>query len=261
MSTNLDFKELFDQTSLAFAEILDQHDFGPRLVESGRITYVGRGCVRVNGLPHVRSEELIQFPNHILGLALNLDVDQVDVVLLDEGDQLAAGDEVRRTHRLLDIPVGESLIGRVIDPVGRPLDGHGPVSPVERRPYEREPAAITDRAPVTVPLQSGLKVIDSLIPIGRGQRELILGDRQTGKTAIALDTIINQRDKDVICIYCAIGQRNTAVAKVIDDLRRHGALEYSPSSLPRVILRLLYTCGSYAATTLGEYFWTRGKMF
>ncbi|MCA9040125.1 MAG: alternate F1F0 ATPase, F1 subunit alpha [Planctomycetaceae bacterium] len=260
MTTNLDLKLLLDQTSSAFDDMLDRHDFRPRLIETGRVTYVGRGNVRVNGLPHVRSEELLQFPNHVLGLALNLDADEVDVVLLDESEQLTAGDEVRRTHRLLDIPVGESLLGRVIDPVGRPLDGHGLVSPVERRPYERKPAAITERSPVTVPLQTGLKVIDALIPIGRGQRELILGDRQTGKTAIAIDTIINQRDKEVICIYCAIGQRNTAVAKVIDDLRRHGALEYSivvvaESDSPPG----LQFVAPYAATTLGEYFMDQGK--
>ena len=260
MTTNLDLKSLLAQTSSAFDGVLNQHDFRPRLIETGKVTYVGRGSVRVNGLPNVRSEELLQFPNHVLGLALNLDVDGVDVVLLNDSAQLAAGDEVRRTHRLLDIPVGESLIGRVIDPVGRPLDGHGPVSPVERRPYEREPAAITDRSPVTVPLQTGLKVIDALIPIGRGQRELILGDRQTGKTAIAIDTIINQRDKDVICIYCGIGQRNSAVVKVIDDLRRHGSLDYtavviaesdSPPGLQFV--------APYAATTLGEYFMDQGQ--
>tara|TARA_R110002095_G_scaffold189535_1_gene167061 strand:+ start:297 stop:1823 length:1527 start_codon:yes stop_codon:yes gene_type:complete len=260
MDINPSIKALLDQTFNSFENVLTQHDFTPRLIETGTVTYVGRGNAHVNGLPNVQSEELLQFPNHVLGLALNLDVDEVGVVLLDHSDQLAAGDEVRRTHRLLDIPVGESLIGRVIDPVGRPLDGHGPVSAAERRPYEREAAAITNRAPVTVPLQTGQKVIDALIPIGRGQRELILGDRQTGKTAIAIDTIINQRNKNVICIYCAIGQRNTAVAKVIDDLRKHSALEYTAvvvaeSDAPPG----LQFVAPYAATTLGEYFMDQGQ--
>ena len=156
--------------------------------------------------------------------------------------------------------MGDSLIGRVVDPVGRPLDGHGPVQATERRPYEREPARITDRLPVTVPLQTGLKVIDALIPMGRGQRELILGDRQTGKTAIAIDTMINQHDKDVVCIYCAIGQRNTAVAKVIDDLRTRGALDYctvvvAESDSPPGVQFV----APYAATTIGEYFMDQGR--
>nr|WP_299463044.1 alternate F1F0 ATPase, F1 subunit alpha [uncultured Gimesia sp.] len=260
MDINPSIKTLLDQTFDSFDNVLTQHDFNPRLIETGKVTYVGRGNARVNGLPNVQSEELLQFPNHVLGLALNLDADEVGVVLLDHSDQLTVGDEVRRTHRLLDIPVGESLIGRVIDPVGRPLDGHGPVSAAERRPYEREAASITNRSPVTVPLQTGQKVIDALIPIGRGQRELILGDRQTGKTAIAIDTILNQRNQNMICIYCAIGQRNTAVAKVIDDLRKHGALEYTAvvvaeSDAPPG----LQFVAPYAATTLGEYFMDQGR--
>ena len=260
MNQSPDIKSLIDTTFDQFSGVLSQHDFAPRLIEIGKITYVGRSHARISGLPNVQSEELLHFPHHILGLALNLDEHEVGVVLLDHGEQLTAGDEVRRTHRLLDVPVGESLIGRVIDPVGRPLDGHGPLTAAERRPYERDPAAIIDRAPVTVPLQTGLKVIDALIPIGRGQRELILGDRQTGKTAIAIDTILNQKNKDVICIYCAIGQRNTAVAKVIDDLRTQGALEYTTvvvgeSDAPPG----LQFVAPYAATTLGEYFMDQGQ--
>ena len=260
MTIEPSIKALLDQTFGSFDKVLTQHDFNPHLIEIGEVTYVGRGIARVNGLPNLQSEELLQFPNHVLGLAFNLDVDEVGVVLLDHSDQLTAGDEVRRTHRLLDIPVGESLIGRVIDPVGRPLDGHGPISAAERRPYEREPASIMERSPVTVPLQTGQKIIDALIPIGRGQRELILGDRQTGKTAIAIDTILNQRNKNVVCIYCAIGQRNTAVAKVIDDLRKYGALEYTAvvvaeSDAPPG----LQFVAPYAATTLGEYFMDQGQ--
>ncbi|WP_417387463.1 alternate F1F0 ATPase, F1 subunit alpha [Gimesia sp.] len=260
MNDRPDIHSLIDNTFNHFGNVLNQHEFTPRLIEVGKVTYVGRSHARISGLPNVQSEELLQFPHHILGLALNLDEHEVGVVLLDHGEQLTAGDEVRRTHRLLDVPVGESLIGRVIDPVGRPLDGHGPITAAERRPYERDPAPIINRAPVTVPLQTGLKVIDALIPIGRGQRELILGDRQTGKTAIAIDTILNQKNKDVICIYCAIGQRNTAVAKVIDDLRNQGALEYTTvvvgeSDAPPG----LQFVAPYAATTLGEYFMDRGQ--
>lgn len=244
---------LFDPVMAAHAD-----DLTPR--ETGTVTSVGRGIARVSGLPDVQSEELLRFPGHRLGLAFNLDADEIGVILLDASDALQAGDEVRRTTRVLDVPVGDELIGRVVDPVGRPLDGHGPVRSIERRPCEREAPGIMDRLPVTVPLQTGLKVIDALIPIGRGQRELILGDRQTGKTAVALDTILNQHDQNVLCIYCAIGQRNTAVAKVIADLRDRGALDYSlvlvgeddaPPGLQFI--------APYAATTIGEYFMQQGR--
>jgi len=260
MTSKININQIVESTFNLFDEVLTKHDFRPRPVEIGKITFVGRGIARVDGLPSVQSEELLQFPHNVLGLAFNLDPNEVGVVLLDESDRLEAGAEVRRTGRLLDVPVGESLIGRVMDPVGRPLDGHGPVRATERRTYERDAAAITDRLPVTVPLQTGLKVVDAMIPIGRGQRELILGDRQTGKTAIALDTIINQRDQNVICIYCAIGQRNSAVAKVIDDLRRRGAMDYSvvvvaESDLPPG----LQFVAPYAATTIGEYFMDQGR--
>ncbi len=253
-------QKTLDTTFRLFDDVLEKHDFSPTPIEVGAVSMVGRSIARVTGLPNVQSEELLLFPNRVLGLAFNLDPDEVGVVLLDEKEHLRVNDEVRRTGRLLDVPVGESLIGRVIDPIGRPMDGHGPVRADERRPYEREAAAITDRLPVTVPLQTGLKVIDALIPVGRGQRELILGDRQTGKTSIAIDTIINQHDKNMICIYCAIGQRNTSVAEVFDDLKRHGAIDYtvvvvaesdSPPGLQLV--------APYAATTIGEYFMDRGQ--
>ena len=229
-------------------------------VEIGTVTFVGRGVVRVRGLPSVQSEELVRFHNHRLGLAFNLDPEQVGIVMLDESEHLHAGDEVRRTNRVLDIPVGDDLLGRVIDPVVRPLDGQGPVRAATRRPCERDAPSIMDRLPVTVPLQTGVKVLDALIPIGRGQRELILGDRQTGKTAIAIDTILNQHDQDVICIYCAIGQRNTAVAKVIDELRKRDSLRYcvvvvadgdSPPGTQFI--------APFAATTVGEHFMEQGR--
>ncbi len=245
--------DLFDQVAAGHVDELTP-------LEIGTVTYVGRGIAQIVGVPEVQSEELLRFSGRRLGMAFNLDSDEIGVILLDESDELQAGDEVRRTGRVLDVPVGDELIGRVVDPVGRPLDGHGPVRALERRPCEQDSPAIMDRLPVNVPLQTGLKVVDALIPIGRGQRELILGDRQTGKTAIAIDTILNQHDKDVICIYCAIGQRNTAVAKIIADLRERGAMDYcvvvvgeddAPPGLQLI--------APYAATTIGEYFMEQGR--
>src|SRR5580704_3288060 len=206
-------QSVFDR---AFAGISQAREaFTPQLTphEVGTITNVSTGIATVSGLPGVGFEELLEFPGGILGIAFNVDEDEIGVVLLGEYWQLHAGDEVQRTGRVMDVAVGDGLLGRVIDPLGRPLDGGGPVATNERLPIERPAPPIMDRAPVTVPLQTGLKVIDALLPIGRGQRELILGDRQTGKTAIALDTIVNQRGNNVLCVYCAIGQRASAVAK------------------------------------------------
>jgi len=228
--------------------------------EVGRVVFVGHGTARVEGLPGVRSQELVQFPGDQLGMAFNLDPQELGVILLDKCAGLYAGAEVRRTQRVLDVPVGDALLGRVVDGVGRPIDGFGPIHSACRLPVERPAPAIMDRAPVTVPLQTGLKVVDALIPVGRGQRELILGDRQTGKTAIALDTIINQHDKDVLCIYCAIGQRSSSVARVIDDLRQHHALDYS------VVVATTedHPAGEqfvapYAAMSIAEHFMQHGR--
>lgn len=255
-----EMNSVLNETFAALDSLQSSHPFELKLTETGQVTSVGRGVARVNGLKDARSEELLRFPGNQLGMAFNLDANEIGVILLDQNDSLAAGDEVRRTHRVLDVPVGNSLIGRVVDPVGRALDGLGPVQTQQRRPCEQDAAPIMNRDPVTVPLQTGIKVIDALIPIGRGQRELIVGDRQTGKTAIAIDTILNQTDKDVICIYCAIGQRNTAIAKTIADLRERGALEYSVvvvaegDSSPG-----MQFVAPYAATTIGEYFMEQGK--
>ena len=202
--------------------MLDTHRPGLRTQEVGRVRSLGNGIALVAGLPGVRAEELIRFPGGLQGVAFNVDPTEVGVILLGETGDLKAGAEARRTGRVLDVPVGEALLGRVVDALGRPLDNLGPIRTLERRPVEREAPPIMARAPVTVPLQTGLKVVDALVPIGRGQRELILGDRQTGKTAIVLDTLINQRDTGVICVYCAIGQRDSAVAKLIADLREPG---------------------------------------
>ncbi|MFW6123316.1 MAG: alternate F1F0 ATPase, F1 subunit alpha [Thermodesulfobacteriota bacterium] len=231
-----------------------------RVQEVGEVTFVTQGIARARGLRGVQSEELVRFPGNRLGQVFNLDPEEVGIILLDASEDLQAGSEVRPTGRVLDVPVSRGILGRVVDPMGRPLDDKGPIRAVERRPVEREAPGIMDRAPVTVPLQTGLKVVDALIPIGRGQRELILGDRQTGKTAIALDTIINQKDKDVVCIYCAIGKQNAGVAKVIADLRRYEAMQYSA---------VVVTTGedppgrqfiaAYAATTMAEFFMEQGQ--
>ena len=174
--------------------------------EIGTITSIATGIAKVSGLPCVGFEEVLKFPGDIYGIAFNVDEDEIGVVLLGDYWHLHAGDEVERRDHVVDVPVGDGLIGRIINPMGRPLDGKGLVLTGTRLPVERPAPAIMDRAPVTVPLQTGIKVIDALIPVGRGQRELILGDRQTGKTAIALDTILNQRGQNVLCVYCAIGQ-------------------------------------------------------
>src|ERR1700722_6915792 len=208
----------FDRTFAGISQGLES--FTPQLTphEVGTIMSVATGIAKVSGLPGVGFEELVKFPGDVLGIAFNVDEDEIGVVLLGEYQDLHAGDEVRRTGRVMDVAVGDELLGRVIDPLGRALDGKGPVAAGGRLPIERPAPPIMDRAPVTAHLQTGLIAVDALIPIGRGQRELILGDRQTGKTAIAIDTILNQHDQNVLCVYCAIGQRASAVAKTVADL-------------------------------------------
>ncbi|MDB6055406.1 MAG: synthase alpha subunit [Verrucomicrobiales bacterium] len=247
----------------AFAVISEACEtFSPELTprETGTICSVSTGIAKVSGLPNVGFEELLEFPGGVFGIAFNLDEDEIGVVLLGDYWDLKAGDPVERTCRVMDVGVGNGLLGRVIDPLGRPLDGHGAVMTSHRLPIERPAAHIMDRAPVTVPLQTGIKVIDALIPIGRGQRELILGDRQTGKTAIALDTIINQHGKNVLCVYCAIGQRASAVAKAVAVLREHGAMEYTVVvvSEGNDSPGLTYIA-PYAATSIAEYFMEQGR--
>lgn len=251
---------MLDETFLVFDQALENHRAELRARDIGVVKFVGHGIARVEGLPGVKSEELVRFPGDLLGMVFNVDPEEVGIILLDQAEDLVAGCEVRRTKRVLDVPVGDALIGRVIDPMGRPLDGQGPIPGAQRLPIEREAPPIMHRDPVTVPLQTGIKVIDALIPIGRGQRELILGDRQTGKTAIALDTMINQNGKDVICIYAAIGQRSSAVAKMIADLEKYHASPYcvvvvaSENDPPG-----LQFVAPYAAATMGEYFMANGR--
>jgi len=231
-----------------------------KILEVGDVAYVGPGIARVTGLTGVKADEILYFAGDVQGMAFNIDRGETGVILMEESDRVKAGSEVWRTDQVMSVPVGDGLVGRILDPRARPLDGMGAISGDEERPVERPAPEIMDRAPVTVPLQTGLKVVDALIPIGRGQRELILGDRQTGKTAIAIDTILNQRNTDVICIYCGIGKRTSAVAKVIADLREHRAMEYSmvmfateedPPGLQFI--------APYAAMTAAEYFMEAGR--
>ncbi len=253
-----------DQTIAdAFLEIShsrQNHDPAIQFREKGVVKRVSAGIATVTGLPGAGFEELLEFPNKLYGMALNLEKEEIGVVLLGRSDQLQAGDTVLRTHRVADIPVGEELLGRVIDSLGNPMDDKGPVSFRQRYPIERPAPPIMSREAVNTPLQTGIKVIDAIIPIGRGQRELILGDRQTGKTSIAVDTIINQRDKNVVCVYCAIGQRTAAVARVISDLTDQGAMGYTVvvvaegNSSPG-----LQYLTPYAATSVAEYFMEQGR--
>ncbi|MEO9004797.1 MAG: alternate F1F0 ATPase, F1 subunit alpha [Ginsengibacter sp.] len=228
--------------------------------EKGIVKNVSAGIAKVTGLPGTGSEELLQFSNDLYGMVFNLDKDEIGVVLLGSGDQLDAGDSVSRTHRVADVPVGNGLIGRVINPLGEPMDDKGVVSFDQRFPIERPAPPIMSREAVNVPLQTGIKVIDAIIPVGRGQRELILGDRQTGKTSIAIDTILNQKDKNVLCVYCAIGQRTSSVAKVIAMLTDKGAMDYTTvvvtegNSSPG-----LQYLTPYAGTSIAEYFMEQGR--
>ena len=247
----------------AFADIRGVREaYVPNLSprEVGTILSVSTGIATVSGLPGVGYEELVRFPGGLLGIAFNVDEMEVGVILLGDHQALHAGDEVERTGRVADIIVGEGLLGRVVDPLGEPLDDKGPIPGNERRPVERPAPEIMDRQAVSVPLQTGLMIVDALIPVGRGQRELILGDRQSGKTAIAIDTILNQRGKNVLCVYCAIGQRASAVAKVIARLKERGAMEYTVVVMAEgnQAPGLAYIT-PYAATSIAEHFMEKGR--
>lgn len=253
-------KDVFDKVFTEIHQV--RESVTPTLTpkEVGRILTVSTGIANVSGLPTIGFDELIKFPGDLFGIAFNVDEKEIGTVLLGEYSHLHAGDQVERTQRVMDVAVGEELLGRVIDPLGRPLDNKGPIVSSKRLPIERPSPAIMDRSPVTEPLQTGIKVIDALIPIGRGQRELILGDRQTGKTAIAIDTILNQRDFNVLCVYCAIGQRASAVARAVANLQERGAMDYTivvvtegndPSGLIYI--------APYAATSIAEYFMEAGR--
>lgn len=255
-SANTIFESAFTELNTA----INAYTPNLKTTEIGRVESISTGIARVSGLNHVGFEELVKFPGNIYGIAFDLMPDDIGVVLLGDYWHIQAGTEVERTDRVMDVPVGDALIGRVINPLGDILDEKGPLAHTQRFPIERAAARIIDRTPVAEPLQTGIKVIDAMVPIGRGQRELILGDRQTGKTTIAIDTIINQRDKNVLCVYCAIGQRAAGVAKVVADLTAHGAMAYTTvvvtegDNAPG-----LSYIAPYAATSIAEYFMQQGK--
>lgn len=231
-----------------------------RMEEVGVVVEVGDGIARVWGLEHAVASELLEFPGEIYGLVLDLEEDSVGVALMGPDEHIKEGDQVRRTGRVLETPVGEGFLGRVVDPLGKPLDGKGPIEPTGFRKTDAKAPGVLMRQPVDTPLQTGIKVIDALTPIGRGQRELIIGDRRTGKTAIAVDTIINQKGQDVYCIYVAIGQKSSTVAKVVDALRRYGAMEYTivVAATAEDPAPLQYLA-PYAGCAMGEYFRDSGR--
>ena len=226
----------------------------------GTVIKVGDGIALIHGLDSAMSGELLEFPNSVYGMVLNLEKDNVGAILFGETSKVKEGDTVKATHRILEVPVGEELIGRVINPLGEPIDGEGPINSNKYRPVEKKASGVIDRQSVKVPLETGIKVIDALVPIGRGQRELIIGDRQTGKTASALDTILNQKGKDVICIYVAIGQKESTVANVVETLKKYDAMKYSivVSASASQAAPLLYLA-PYAGVSIAEEFMYAGK--
>jgi F-type H+-transporting ATPase subunit alpha len=247
-------------TSILKQRIEGMEDGGADLSEVGTVLSIGDGIARVHGLDNCESLEMLELPHDVTGLALNLEADNVGAVLFGEWDKIEEGDTVKRTGRLLEIPVGEELLGRIVDPLGNPLDGKGDVNTSETRPAEFKAPGVVQRQPVEEPMQTGIKAIDSMIPIGRGQRELIIGDRQTGKTAIALDTIINNQDKDLICVYVAIGQRMSTVVQIAETLREHNALDntiiVAASADEAAPIKYM---APYAGCAMGEHFLYNGK--
>jgi len=241
-------------------EQLRGFEAGVDVAETGAVLTVGDGIARIHGLEHCMMGELLELPHDVMGMALNLEEDSVGAVLLGESSEIGEGDEVRRTRRVMSVPVGEALVGRVVDPLGQPIDGKGPIDTTELNPIERLAPGVVERQPVKEPLQTGLKAIDAMVPIGRGQRELIIGDRQTGKTAVALDTIINQKDAGVVCIYVAIGQKQSTVAQVVRTLEEFDALEHTivVAASASAAAPLLYVA-PYVGCAIGEFFRDRGK--
>ncbi len=244
-----------DEITKIIREQIEEYRAGVDVSEVGNVISVGDGIARVYGLEKAMAGELLEFPHGVMGLALNLEESQVGVVLLGEYTEIREGDQVRRTGRIMEVPVGEALVGRVVNALAQPIDGKGPIVTKDRTPVERLAPGVIDRQPVKEPLQTGLKAIDSMIPIGRGQRELIIGDRQTGKTALAIDTIINQKGQNVVCVYVAIGQKRSTVAQVVKTLEEYGAMDYSvvvsaSASDPAPMQYL----APYAGCAIGEYF-------
>ena len=249
-----------DEITSILRQEIENYERAIDVSEVGSVISVGDGIARIHGLEKVMAGELIQFPHDVAGIAMNLEEDQVGAVLLGDYTEIKEGDEVKRTRRIMSVPVGEALIGRVVDALGTPLDGKGPIHSSEFNPVERLAPGVVERQPVKEPVQTGIKAIDAMIPVGRGQRELIIGDRQTGKTAIALDTIINQKGGDMICIYVAIGQKRSTVAQVVKTLEDRGAMEYtlvvSASASEPAPMQYL---APFSGCAMGEYFRDRGQ--
>jgi F-type H+-transporting ATPase subunit alpha len=249
-----------DEISQILREQIANYDSKVRVDEVGTIISLGDGIARIHGLDKAMAGELLAFPHGIAGLAMSLEEDQVGAVLLGDYTELSEGNEVKRTGKILSVPVGEAMIGRVVNALGAPIDGKGPIATTQTLPVERLAPGIIDRQPVREPMATGIKAIDSMIPVGRGQRELIIGDRQTGKTAVALDTIINNAKNNLICIYCAIGQKRSSIAQVVQTLTEAGAMGHTiivaaSASEPAPLLYL----APYTATALGEFFRDSGR--
>ncbi len=244
-----------DEITKILREQIENYQQTVAVEEVGSVISVGDGIARVHGLDNCMAGEMLDFSHNVFGIALNLEEDQVGTVLLGDYTEIEEGDIVKRTNKIMSVPVGDAMIGRVVDAIGNPLDGKGPVLTKERNPLERIAPGVIDRQPVREPIQTGIKSIDSMIPIGRGQRELIIGDRQTGKTAIILDTIINQKGGDLICIYCAIGQKRSTIAQVVKTLTDYGAMDYTivvvASAAEPAAMQYL---APFAACAMGEYF-------
>lgn len=249
-----------EEISTLIKSQIEQYKSEIEVSEVGTVIQVSDGIARVHGIDNVMAGELVEFENGVVGLALNLEESNVGVVILGPYTEIKEGDQVKRTGRIMQVPVGEALLGRVVNPLGQPLDGKGPIEASGFRPVENNAPGVIDRKSVHEPMQTGIKAIDAMVPIGRGQRELIIGDRQTGKTQIAIDTIINQKGNGVKCIYVAIGQKQSTVAHVVENLRRHGALEYTivvtaSASEPSPLLYI----APYAGCAMGEYFMYKGE--
>ncbi|CAM4474773.1 F-type H+-transporting ATPase subunit alpha [Paenibacillus endophyticus] len=249
-----------DEISTLIKQQIEQYKSEIQVVDVGTVINVGDGIARVHGLENAMQGELLEFSNGVVGMALNLEESNVGVVILGPYTDIREGDQVKRTGRIMEVPVGDELLGRVVNPLGQPLDGKGPINTTQFRAIESPAPGVIDRKSVHEPMQTGIKAIDAMVPVGRGQRELIIGDRQTGKTAIAIDAIINQKGNGVKCIYVAVGQKQSTVANVVETLRRHGALEYTivvtaGASEPAPLLFL----APYAGCTMGEYFMYKGE--
>lgn len=249
-----------DEISALLRSQIENYDKDMQVTDVGTVIQVGDGIALAHGLNDAMAGELIEFPSGVLGLAQNLEENNVGIVILGPSDDIKEGDEVKRTGRIMEVPVGEELIGRVVNPLGQPIDGKGPINTTKTRPIESPATGVMDRKSVDEPLQTGVKAIDALVPIGRGQRELIIGDRQTGKTTIAIDTIINQKDQDMICVYVAIGQKESTVRGTVETLRKNGALDYTivVSAGAADPAPLLYI-SPYAGVSMAEEFMFNGK--